>query len=85
MIEALKAIFHRSWMPGILTIMVIAGSFGLYVSLILWGNPKSLDDVILGRILGTADMSLGIVLAYWFGSSQGSRSKDETISNLSRQ
>ncbi len=54
----------------------------MYGYLIVHGNPAQLDDVILGRLLGTLDTSFGIVLAYWLGTSFSSKSKDETISNM---
>jgi hypothetical protein len=69
---------------GVISVVVVCAAFALYGFLMVYGNPKGLDDIILGRILGTADMSLGIVLTYWLGSSVGSRQKDETIATLSK-
>lgn len=69
--------------PAALSWIVIVGTLVMYFYLIRFGNPKDLDDVILGRLLGTLDTSFGIVLAYWLGTSFSSKSKDETISQLS--
>lgn len=75
----------RPWMPSILSAVVIISTLGMYAQLLWFGNPKSLDDVILGRILGTLDTSFGLVLAYWIGSTRGSHDKDETIREMSKQ
>jgi hypothetical protein len=69
--------------PAFLSWIVILGTFAMYGYLLGYGNPKTLDDVILGRILGTLDTSFGIVLAFWLGTSFSSRQKDATISKLS--
>jgi len=37
---------------------------------------------LVARILGTLDAALTLVLSFWFGSSNGSRQKDDTLSNL---
>lgn len=39
---------------------------------------------IVIRTLGTLDTALGLVLSFYFGSSNSSKSKDETINNLSK-
>jgi hypothetical protein len=44
-----------------------------------YGKPTGLDDVILGRMLGTIDMAFGLVLSFWLGTSHGSRTKDELL------
>lgn len=68
--------------PSVLSWMVIVGTFSLYGWLVIHGNPADLDDVILGRLLGTLDTAFGVVLAYWLGTSFSSKSKDETISKM---
>jgi hypothetical protein len=52
--------------------------------MLLHGIPKTVDPVIAGRILGTLDSALILVLGYYFGSSRGSQEKDATIANLSK-
>lgn len=52
--------------------------------MLLHGIPKTVDPVIAGRILGTLDSALILVLGYYFGSSRGSDAKNEIISNLSK-
>ena len=40
------------------------------------GTPDYVSEIVVGRILGTFDMLSGTVVAYFFGSSMGSRIKD---------
>lgn len=69
--------------PGVLSWLVIIGTFVLYGWLVVNGQPSDkLDDVVLGRILGTLDVAFGVVLNFWLGTSFSSRSKDETIKQM---
>lgn len=72
-------IANKSLTPEILSWIIVAGFFALNGWLIINGNPDALADVILGRIQGSVDMAFGTVLAYWMGTSQSSRSKDNVI------
>jgi hypothetical protein len=69
----------KSSTPEILSWMIVVGFFALNGYLIVAGNPEALADVILGRIQGSIDMAFGTVLAFWLGTSQGSRNKDMVI------
>lgn len=51
--------------------------FGLF-----HGFSREVDDVVLGRILGTLDSLSALVMAYWFGSTRGSADKDATIAGM---
>jgi hypothetical protein len=46
------------------------------------GQPKGIDGVVLGRILGTLDSALMLVLGYYFGSSAGSAEKTAAINKI---
>ena len=73
----------RPWMPSIISAVIVAATLAMYAQLLWWGNPKGLDPVVLGRILGTLDTAFGIVLAYWLGTSKSSHDKDRTIEAIS--
>ena len=77
-----RSILSRQATPSVLSWFIILGTFSTYAYLLVNGNPKELDDVILGRILGTLDTAFGIVLAYWLGASRSSHDKDETIKTM---
>lgn len=69
----------KDWTPRLLAgIVVLASIFGEgYV--LMHGVPKEVDGVIIGRILGTLDSALVLVLSYYFGSSAGSDRKTELL------
>lgn len=70
--------------PAMLSWVVVVAISVMYGFLIVKGNPADLDDVILGRILGTLDTAFGIVLAFWLGTSFSSRQKDDTIKAMAQ-
>jgi hypothetical protein len=70
--------------PRIIAYVVIVLVLVAEGSMFFVGQPKSIDGVVLGRILGTLDSALMLVLGYYFGSSAGSSNKDSTILTLSQ-
>lgn len=67
--------------PKILAYGVVALAAGAEGYMLIHGI-KTVDPsaaVIVGRILGTLDTALVMVLSYYFGSSSGSQAKDATI------
>lgn len=64
--------------PKILAALIVG--LYIYVQYFLLSGviDASMKDFVL-RSLGMLDAALGLVLGYYFGSSAGSRSKDETI------
>ena len=71
----------RSVTPSVLTwiVGVLCLSFE---GLMLFGQmPKPASEIVLGRVLGTLDGALMMVLAFWFGSSNGSQNKDALLAN----
>lgn len=68
--------------PRILAYVVITLVFLAEGSLLIFGQPKSMDGVVLGRIMGTLDAALMLVLSYYFGSSIGSHDKDDAINKI---
>ena len=66
------AIQTHSLTPSLLTWLIVALVLGLEGTLMFNGVPEHVSDIIAGRILGTLDTSLAMVLAFWFGSNSGS-------------
>lgn len=64
--------------PAILTWMIVFIVLGLEGA-ILFGAKPDVGDIVLGRIMGTLDASLVTVLAYWFGTTNGSARKTEML------
>lgn len=81
-----REISVRDRTPAILAGAVVLMTFALEGSLLMgWHQPAQVSGEILGRILGTLDSATLLVLSYYFGSSAGARTKDDTINTLSKQ
>lgn len=72
----------KDWTPRIIAYLVILLVLIAEGSMFFIGQPKAIDGVVLGRILGTLDSALMLVLGYYFGSSAGSSNKDKTIDTM---
>ena len=71
----------RSVTPSVLTWIVVVLCLS-FEGLMLFGQmPKPASEIVLGRVLGTLDGALMMVLAFWFGSSNGSQNKDALLAN----
>jgi hypothetical protein len=71
----------KSITPSVLTWIVVVLCLS-FEGLMLFGQmPKPVSEIVLGRVLGTLDGALMMVLAFWFGSSNGSQNKDALLAN----
>lgn len=51
--------------------------------IVIWkGPPVGVNEILLGRILGTLDAAGLIILTYWFGSSTDIRGLIESVSRI---
>lgn len=67
--------------PSLLTWLIVLITLGSEGALMFNAMPHTIDDIVLGRILGTMDAALVMVLGYWFGSNQNSQRKTELLAN----
>lgn len=65
--------------PAVLTWLIVAIVLGLEGMILFNGMPSGVSDIVTGRILGTLDMSLMMVLAFWFGATYGSGRKTDLL------
>jgi len=72
----------KDWTPRILAYAVVTLTVFLEGMLLLHGQPKEIDGVVLGRILGTWDAALMLVLSYYYGTSAGSISKTDALNQI---
>jgi len=69
----------NSLTPSILTWIVVTLTLLAEGALLFNQVPAGADPIILGRVLGTMDAALMMVLGFWFGSSHGSQRKSEML------
>lgn len=69
----------QSLTPSILTWIIVILVLAMEGMLMFNGVPTRVSDLVAGRILGTLDTSLAMVLAYWFGSNSNSQRKTELL------
>lgn len=65
--------------PAVLTWIIVAIVLSLEGAILFNGLPQGVSELVTGRILGTLDMSLMMVLAFWFGTTYGSSKKTELL------
>jgi hypothetical protein len=78
----------KDWMPRILAFVVVGG-FMLTVFLVLMGYVEGMKDPLMattvGTLIGFVSAKCEQVVAYYFGSSAGSKAKDEAMSHMVRK
>ena len=67
-------------MPKILAIGVTAGFFGILFWMFVYGVPKNGNEPLL-LMLGALQTAFTGIIAYYFGSSAGSKAKDSLMAN----
>lgn len=79
-----REIQTKDWFPKVLAICVCGLCFageGLYF---FRGAPANASPELIGRILGTLDAALLLVLGYYYGSSSGSAEKSSALANIAQ-
>jgi hypothetical protein len=71
----------RDWTPTLLGLVIIAGFFGVLAAIFLYGLPETGREVLLAMVGALAGMTSQIS-NYFFGSSAGSKEKQEIIAAL---
>jgi hypothetical protein len=79
-----REVATHDWYPKVLASLVVAACLSGECFYFHYGTPSNVAPELIGRILGTLDNALILVLGYYFGSSVSSRNKDSTIAALSK-
>lgn len=74
----------RGAAPTVITVIVLAG-FSLVSFLAMKPEYAGVKESVVLYLLGAWQSMAAAAVAYWIGSSASSKSKDDTIKNLSGQ
>ena len=80
-----REIKTKDWTPKALAGLITFGYFGVLFFMLLNGLPTTGGSEAMLVMLGTLGTAWGGVVAYYFGSSAGSRDKNDTISKMMKQ
>ncbi len=69
------AVATHSATPSILTWIIVVLTLAAEAMLLFKQVPPGADPIIVGRVLGTMDSALVMVLSFWFGSNSSSQQK----------
>jgi len=75
----------RDWTPRILAGLVTAGYFGVLFYMLTHGLPAHGGSEAMLVMLGTLGTAWGGIMAYYFGSSAGSKEKTEAMNRMVRK
>lgn len=74
-----REIATSDWTPRILAGLVTTGYFGVLFYMLTRGLPTTGGSEAMLVMLGTLGTAWGGIMAYYFGSSAGSKAKDEAM------
>jgi len=74
-----REVATKDWTPRVLAGLITAGYFGVLFYMLKNGLPQHGGSEAMLVMLGTLGTAWGGVVAYYFGSSAGSKAKDEAI------
>lgn len=74
-------LIHTSFVD-VLAIAVLGGAGYLLTYILVHGVNKDIDSMTTGMIIQVAITAITMVLGYYFGSSSGSKAKNDAIGNM---
>lgn len=74
----------KDWAPRVLAAIIVLTWASVQWFILRHSVPEDMRELIM-RVLGTLDAALMLVLAYYFGSSAGSKAKDDLVGSMSRK
>jgi len=80
-----REIKTKDWTPRLLAASITFGYFGVLFYMLTHGLPTTGGSEAMLVMLGTLGTAWGGVVAYYFGSSAGSKEKTDTINRMTRK
>jgi hypothetical protein len=80
-----REVATKDWTPRILATAVTSGYFGVLFFMLIHGLPPNSNSEVMFVMLGTLGTTWGGVIAYYFGSSAGSKEKTDAINKMVRR
>ena len=80
-----REIKTRDWTPKILAAGITVGYFGVLFYMLTHGLPTTGGSEAMLVMLGTLGTAFGGVMAYYFGSSAGSKEKTEALNRMAHK
>lgn len=62
-----------------LSLLLLTVTLGSEIAVLFFGYPTEVPEIVVGRVLGLLDSVAMLVLAYWFGTSDGSSEKTRIL------
>jgi hypothetical protein len=64
-----------------MSVILLIITLGTEIIVLFRGYPDTLPEIIVGRVLGLLDAVAMMVLAYWYGTTNGSAQKNTLLAN----
>jgi len=80
-----REVAAKDWTPRILAGLITAGYFGVLFHMLRNGLPTHGGSEAMLVMLGTLGTAWGGVVAYYFGSSAGSKEKTDAMNRMARK
>jgi hypothetical protein len=77
-----REIKTKDWTPKVLAGLITGGYFGVLFYMLQFGLPTTGGSEAMLVMLGTLGTAWGGVVAYYFGSSAGSKEKTEAMNRM---
>lgn len=62
-----------------MSVILLCVTLGTEIAVLFYGYPMTVPSVVVGRVLGLMDAVAMMVLAFWYGSTNGSARKTELL------